>query len=330
MGAAMSSVAENVHRVCWGEALQMLAPGDEYPGEQEPNYRPGPLHERLPGVGEGVLTTSSHTTSAVYDFETTRNYGVYRCAGYKRDGPPAAFMIFLDDDSYRGPQCYSVLPVLDNLVHNGDMPPNTVAIFIAPAIIPGQNKEKMWYEDWENYTSTGRYLEYDSFDDLYPRLLIEELLPAIEAESDITLTRNPRLRGICGMSSGGLCAFNAAFQRPEAFQKVISHCGSYACVKSDYTKKNGGHLVPVAVRMCKPSEKPIRVFLQSGTNDADAEWGNWLLQNKLMQDALRYTGIEHRFEWGVGGHDYWHGTAIMPETLLWLWHDWKDEDPNGS
>ena len=116
---------------------------------------------------------------------------------------------------------------------------------------------------------------------------------------------------------------NTAFEHPEAFQKVISHCGSFA-------KLQNGHLLPFAVRECNASEKPIRVFLQSGTGDAKIKFGDWFLQNQVMQNALEFAGIEHTFEWGVGRHDIWHGTSVMPETLKWLWRDWRDEDPNAA
>ena len=283
-------------------------------------YRPGLLHRRVAGVQKGVLTSHTHTSS-IYDGHT-RNYWVYRPAGYQADSP-AGFMLFSDGDQYFGRDVgYSVLPVLDNLVHTGHMPPNTVFIFAQPGIISGQ-PTNIWADFPDNYFKSGRFLEYDTVDDRFGRFLLDELLPSVESSANLTLTRNPRLRGLCGHSSGGICAFNTAFQHPEAFQKVVSHCGSFA-------NMNGGHLLPFAVRQCKASEKPIRVFLQSGDGDLKLKFGDWLLQNKVMQNALQFLGIEHQFEWGVGAHDTWHGTALMPETLRWLWRDWRDEDPKAT
>ena len=288
-------------------------------------YKPGPLHRRLAGVGEGLLTSYTHT-STNYNGHT-RKYWVYKPAGFQQD-VPAGFMLFSDGDQYFG-QCigtrksgYSVLPILDNLVHTGHMPPNTIFIFAQPGIIPGE-PSNIWDPFPDSYFESGRFLEYDTVDKRFGRFLLDELLPSVQSSANVTLTRNPRLRGLCGHSSGGLCALNTAFEYPEAFQKVISHCGSFA-------KLQNGHLLPFAVRECNASEKPIRVFLQSGTGDAKIKFGDWFLQNQVMQNALEFAGIEHTFEWGVGRHDIWHGTSVMPETLKWLWRDWRDEDPNAA
>ena len=121
-------------------------------------------------------------------------------------------------------------------------------------------------------------------------------------------------RAICGISSGGTCAFTAAWQRPDLFSKVLSHVGSF-------TNIHGGDVYPGLIRKTPP--KPIRVFLQDGANDLDNEHGNWPLANQQMALALKFAKCDYKLEYGTGGHNGKHGGAILPESLRWLWRDGK-------
>src|SRR5207253_189003 len=116
-------------------------------------------------------------------------------------------------------------------------------------------------------------------------------------------------RAICGISSGGICAFTVAWQRPDLFSKVLSHVGSFTNIR-------GGDVYPGLIR--KSEKKPIRVFLQDGENDLDNVHGNWPLANRQMDAALRFKGYGHQFVMGKEGHNGKHGGAILPESLTWL------------
>src|SRR5215813_7580413 len=83
-----------------------------------------------------------------------------------------------------------------------------------------------------------------------------------------------------GISSGGICAFTAAWERPDLFSKVLSHVGSFTNIR-------GGDVYPGMIR--KTERKPIRVFLQDGSNDLDNEHGSWPLANQQMAAALKYA-----------------------------------------
>ena len=124
------------------------------------------------------------------------------------------------------------------------------------------------------------------------------------------LTTDPNCRAICGASSGGICSFTVAWQRPDAFRKVLSHVGSFADIR-------GGHVYPFLVRKTPP--KPIRVYLQAGANDLDVGWGDWSLANLAMASAFNFTGYDYHLEYGDGAHDTKHAGAILPESLIWLW-----------
>ena len=153
-----------------------------------------------------------------------------------------------------------------------------------------------------------RSVEYDTLGDAYVRFLVEELLP--EALAGLNVSTDPSQRAICGMSSGGICALNAAWERPEAFGKVISHVGSFTNIR-------GGHVLASRVRGTEP--KPLRIFLQGGAQDLDRPAGNWAAANFDMATALRHRAYDYRFEFGPGAHDLKHGAAVFPATLRWLW-----------
>src|SRR5207253_11280072 len=153
-----------------------------------------------------------------------------------------------------------------------------------------------------------RSYEYDRLGGDYARFLTEEILPAVA--KDYRLTDDPEQRAICGISSGGICAFTAAWERPDYFRKVLSHIGSFTNIR-------GGHNYPAFIR--KTERKPIRVFLQDGSNDLNNLHGNWPLANQEMASALQFTGYDYKFVLGDGAHSGKHGGTIMPETLRWLW-----------
>jgi enterochelin esterase family protein len=103
-----------------------------------------------------------------------------------------------------------------------------------------------------------------------------------------------------------------AWEKPEEFQKVLSHVGSFTNIR-------GGHVYPALIR--KTENKPIRVFLQDGSGDLDNVHGNWPLANQEMAAALKFMGYDYQFVYGDGGHNGKHGGAILPDSLRWLWKD---------
>ena len=133
-------------------------------------------------------------------------------------------------------------------------------------------------------------------------------------EKHYRITRDPEGRAICGSSSGGICSFTVAWERPDQFRKVLSTIGSFTNIR-------GGHVYPSLIR--KTERKPLRVFLQDGSNDLDNNFGNWPLANQQMAAALKFMGYDYRFEFGDGGHTSKHGGSLLPEALRWLWRDTK-------
>src|SRR6185436_17995047 len=132
--------------------------------------------------------------------------------------------------------------------------------------------------------ANNRSVEYDTLSDQYARFLIDEILP--EVGKSVKLTDDPDGRAIGGSSSGGICAWTVAWERPDAFRKVLSHVGSFTNIR-------GGHNCQALIR--KTPNKPIRVFLQDGTNDLDNEHGNWWLANKEMESSLNFKKYDYKF-----------------------------------
>ncbi len=149
--------------------------------------------------------------------------------------------------------------------------------------------------------------------DRYARFLIEELLP--EVRTRWVFSDNPDDRCLAGASSGGICAFNAAWERPDAFRRVLSTIGTFVALR-------GGDQFPGLVRKVEP--KPLRVFLQDGSRDLDIYAGSWWHANQEMLSALQYAGYDVQHIWGEGGHNGKHGAAILPEALRWLWRDYPE------
>ncbi len=264
----------------------------------EDEYQPGPDSQRQDGVPRGQITHNTWRSKIFPD--TVREYAVYVPAQYRAE-QPAAVMVFQDGHTYLKEDGEFRAPVvLDNLIHRGELPV-IVGIFIDPGHVGEAPPDNKW-------SASNRSFEYDTLSDQYARFLLEEMLP--EVGKQVQLTDDGARRAICGISSGGICAFTVAWQRPEAFSKVLSHVGSFTNIR-------GGHVYPALVR-AEPN-KPIRVLLQDGKNDLDNPFGNWWLANLQMESSLKFKHYDYKFVGGDGGHNGKHGGAILPESLRWLW-----------
>ena len=233
---------------------------------------------------------------------TVRQYWVYVPAQYD-PARAVSVMVFQDGHKYVNvEQEYRVPVVFDNLIHKGQMPV-TIGIFINP----GNAGTELPADPWRG---SNRSFEYDALSEQYARFLIDEMLP--EVGKKYRLTTDPEARAIAGASSGGICAFTVAWERPDYFRKIVSHIGSFTNIR-------GGHVYPALIR--KSSVRPLRVFLQDGSNDLDNPHGSWPLANQEMAAALKFRGYDYRFELGDGAHTHKHGGALLPDTLRWLWRD---------
>jgi enterochelin esterase family protein len=268
---------------------------------QDDQYVLGPDSQVKAGVPQGKVTQHVWNQSKVFP-GTTRDWWVYVPAQYDAS-KPANVMVFCDGGGFvKADGQFRVPVVFDNLIAQGEMPV-TIGIFINPGVFGDTPKDAKGAKPRSN-----RSFEYDSLGDLYARFLLEEILP--EVAKSYKLTDDPERRAICGNSSGGICAFTVAWERPDAFRRVVSHIGSFTNIR-------GGHVYPALIR--KTEKKPLRVFLQEGSNDLDNPFGNWPLANQDMAASLKFVGYDHKLVMGEGTHNGKHGAAIFPETMRWLW-----------
>lgn len=261
------------------------------------DYKLGPDSQFNPAVPHGEVTKYEWNNSKIFP-GTSRDYWVYVPKQYDAS-KPTAVMVFQDGGGYIATNGAWRIPyAFDNLIARKELP-----VMIGIFINPGEFADK----------GKNRSVEYDTVSDAYARFLLEEILP--EVGKKYNLTKNPQGRAICGGSSGGICSFTVAWQRPNEFSKVLSTIGSFTDIR-------GGYVYPTLIR--KTEKKPIRVFLQDGSNDLDNQFGNWPLANQQMAAALKFKEWDYRFVFGDGKHSPKHGASIFPEAVKWLWRDYKE------
>jgi len=284
-------------------------------------YLLGPDSQPHDGVPKGKVIGPLTLASEVFT-NTTRHYWIYVPAQYNPKSP-ACLVIFQDGHAFLNPNGdYRVPNVFDNLIYRREMPV-TLGVFINPGHTPEQPESSStnWGDSINN-----RATEYNELNDNYAKLIVNELLPVLQ--KDYHISKNPDDRAIAGASSGAICAFTVAWQRPDQFRKVISTIGSFTNIR-------GGHVYPDLVR--ESERKPIRIFLQDGLNhnrgrrrgggEYDPKW-DWHAQNIKMAAALTEKGYNVNYCWGIGTHSNKQGGAIMPEMLRWLWRDYpRPDDP---
>ncbi|HEX8295516.1 MAG TPA: alpha/beta hydrolase-fold protein [Chthoniobacteraceae bacterium] len=284
-------------------------------------YRLGPDSLPQPGVPQGKVSEWTKLPSEAYP-GTLHDYCVYVPAQYDA-AKPTALMVFQDGQAWVSPSGdYRTTTVLDNLIYRREIPV-MIAVFINPGRTPEQPEASL--REWGD-RSSNRPQEYNALDDKYAKVIVDELLPVLSKQYN--LSKNPDERGIGGASSGAIAAFTVAWHRPDQFRKVISTIGSFTNIR-------GGHTYPELIRSSE--KKPIRIFLQDGLNDnrgirrqtENATYNperDWHAQNRKMVAALTEKGYDVNYTWGIGSHSNKQGGAILPEMLRWLWRDYPRPD----
>jgi len=282
----------------------------------------GPLSYLQPGVPSGTLSDKLIHTSKIYD-GLQSEYWIYVPAQYDPK-TPAALMVFQDGGGYISRDGNNpTLNVIDNLMAQKKIPV-MICVFINPGDIGGSagtatyNQAKAYSDKWQRTVKDSmRSILYDTVSDRYDRFLKDEILAEVSAKYNIR--KDGYSRGITGLSSGGICSFNAAWQMPDQFTRVISWIGSYASIqwKEDPAVADGGQDYPEKV--LHESKRNIRVWLQDGSEDLENQYGNWPFANLRMANALKFKGYDFHLSFGKGTHNSGHGAAEFPEEMTWLW-----------
>ena len=276
-------------------------------------YSLGPDSLPRDGVPKGEIRGPFTLPSEVYP-GTQHTYWVYVPAQYD-PAIPASLMIFQDGQAFMHPEGdLRVHNVMDNLIYRREIPV-MMGVFINPGRRPDQPEATL--RSWGD-RHTNRPEEYNALNDKYARVIVDELLPVLYKEYNIS--KDPERHGIGGSSSGAIAAFTVAWERPNHFRKVLSNVGSFTNIR-------GGHAYPDLIM--KNEKKPIRIFLVDGRNDNRGlrrdgtydETRDWFLQNVRMMKALTAKGYEVNYIWGIGLHGQKQGGAVLPDMMRWLWRD---------
>jgi len=266
------------------------------------DYPPHPDSVRREGVPVGELIKFEFAGSKIFP-GTTREVTVYVPKQYD-PAKPACVYVNQDGVQWNAPV------VFDNLIARGELPV-IIGVFVRPGVVKALNGSTA-------LDRFNRSYEYDGLGDGYARFILNEVLPAVEAKTTadgraIRLSKSGNDRAIGGSSSGAIAAFTAAWERPDAFTRVFSAIGTYVGLR-------GGDGYHTLVRKFEP--KPLRIFLQDGSNDNNIYAGDWWMANQTLARALEFSGYDVRHVWGEGAHSGRHGAALFPDAIRWLWSGW--------
>jgi enterochelin esterase-like enzyme len=287
------------------------------PAASAPNpdshYQLGPDSLAQEGVPKGEVRGPFTLPSQAYP-GTQHTYWIYVPAQYDA-AVPASLMIFNDGQAFKNMDGDARAPnVMDNLIYRREIPV-MIGVFINPGRRPDQPEPTP--QEWGDRT-TNRPTEYNTLDDKYARVIVDELMPVLY--KDYNISKDPERHGIGGASSGAIAGFTVAWERPEHFHKVLSIVGSFTNIR-------GGHAYADLVRTT--AKKPIRIFLQDGRNDnrgvgRDGNYDqnrDWFFQNVRLAQALTEKGYDVNYTWGIGRHGQKQGGAVLPDMMRWLWRD---------
>jgi gluconolactonase len=265
-------------------------------------YPVDPASVQKDGVPRGEILKFTFENSKIFP-GTTREVSVYIPQQFRSETPAC---VYVNQDGIQ----WNAPVVFDNLIAAKEMPV-TIGVFVTPGVVKAANAKTA-------LDRFNRSFEYDGMGDAYARFILEEILPEVEKKQtsdgrQIRLSKNGNDRAIGGSSSGAVCAFTAAWERPNEFSRVFSAIGTYVGLR-------GADAYPTLIRKYEP--KPIRIFLQDGANDLNIYAGDWWKANETMERALNFSGYEVNHVWGEGQHNGKHGTALFPDAMRWLWKGW--------
>ena len=304
----------------WADELQHASPADLSKtvsdlskGSPNDQYALGPDSLRQAGVPRGETFEFAFNHSKVFP-GTSRHIRIYVPAQYKGDRPACVYVQL--DDLY-----FPNVTALDNLIDRHEVPV-LIAIGVSPGVVDA--------DESPDNPRLNRSFEFDGLNDSLARFLLEEVFPEVERRTTsaglpIRLSTNANDRAAGGLSTGGIAAFTLAWQRSDAFRRVFTGIGTFVGMR-------GGDRYPVLVRKTEP--KPIRVFMQDGSNDELTDWlgevGDWWLGNQTMARALEFAGYQVKHVWGEGTHNGAQALAVFPEAMRWLWKDWPEPIRTGE
>jgi predicted alpha/beta superfamily hydrolase len=276
-----------------------------YPGiAREPNT----FGAADPNDPAKLVVTTSHP--APY----TRRVAVYVPKQYV-PGSVAPFIVGAD-----GPD-KALFTALDNLIAQHKVP-----VMIAISISNGSGDAQ----------GSQRGLEYDTMSGLYAEFVEKEVLPLVEKQYNVKLTKDPEGRATMGGSSGGSCALIMAWYHPELYHRVLTYSGTYVNQQwpSNPKTPHGAwefheHLIP------NSAAKPIRLWMEVGDRDLfnpnimRDDMHDWVVANEKMAKVLAAKGYHYQFVFATNaGHtDRAVKQQTLPEALEYVWEGYPITGP---
>ena len=296
-------------RVGTSHRFHYLVNGAKFGGSYDvPAYTPDSYSR--PGVPQGKISEKLVHTSKLYGGMET-NYWIYVPAQYN-PAVPAALMVWQDGERYMTrnveescrlcPSLYRLQEDTDNLIHDKKIPV-MIHVFVSPGTLNGKPL---------------RSILYDTVSDKYGQFLLDELLPEVYAKYNIR--KDAYSRAIQGQSSGGIAAFTVAFNHPESFSRVYTVVGSFTALQWKPGEVDGGNIYPFKVR--REPKRNLRVWMNDGSEDQEANSGSWPLQNIQLANSLKLKGYDFHFSFGGGTHHAALAASELPQCLTWLWRDY--------
>jgi enterochelin esterase-like enzyme/sugar lactone lactonase YvrE len=263
-------------------------------GQALPVAQVGPPVSEVP---QGNIKIFTFSTSVIYP-GTTRSVTVFIPSQYDGSKPAC---VYVQQDGYQPNE----KAFLETLIAAKQIPV-TIGVFVSPGGLRAPTNEQM--------SRRNRCFEYDAVGDNFARFLDEEILPFVAQSCGVKLSTNANDRCIFGSSSGGIAAFNAAWQRPDLFSRVYAVSGSFVAFR-------GGHEFPTLIR--KFEARPIRAYLTTATQDMENCAGDWFLLDQEMDKALKFSGYDCDFHIIDGRHCAgWKENFC--EAMRFLWKNWPE------
>ncbi len=258
---------------------------------------------------KGIIINRTFENSKIYP-GTVRDYQVYVPTQYTGN-KPACLLVCMDGI------LYNATVKLDSLIAAGQMPV-CIGVFVNPGVIKDADGKVVRYN---------RSNEFDAMNGRWAEFLEKEILPQVEGTKlddgrTIHISADANDHAITGASSGGICAFSAAWFRPDLFSRVYTAVGTFVPMR-------GGNDYPAIVRKTEP--KALRIFMQDGEKDTwNPLFGSWWEYNQLMHSALQFAGYDVAHSWDKGGHSIKHGTLAFNDAMRFLWKDWPKKVKAGK
>ncbi len=275
-----------------------------------------------PGIARKVFGTvdpQNPKTLVVDTFEIDykRKITVYIPAQYKA-GTKAPFMVV--HDGPKGKPNMSLPRALDNLIAQKRVPP-MICVMIANGGGDAQGHER------------GR--EYDTMSGLFAEYIETEVLPRVEKNCNVQLTKDPDGRAVMGSSSGGSAALIMAWYRTDLYRRVLTTSGTFVNQQWPFNEETpdgawGFHktLIP------NSPKKPIRLFISVGDRDLlnpnvmRDGMHDWVEANHRMAKVLKAKGYDYQYIYCLNsGHGIRNAKQqFLPHAIEWVWHGYGDKE----